>query len=213
MVDDFNLPLEQVRDLRHVVRKLNWFQRSVAKEAEALGKKYGYAFAVDNRTLAAAFLKWAEAFEIDHSEAPRNRMEFAIFSGGLMLRELLRATPVKASAQRKATERLPDDPTARICDFWPEGFFYAAYCLTLVRAVLKSDFHTNAALDPSFEDMRVWQSFRENAAHDVGLAVPFFDLFLGRDPNWAGPEFFLSRPALRGGARGAASAETSTERD
>lgn len=213
MVDDLNAPLEQVGDLHHIVRKLNWFQHSIGKEAESLGKKYSYGFVVDDRSLAAAFLKWAEVFEMDRAEAPRNRTDFAVFSGGLMLRELLRAAPVKSWAKGKVAECIPADPMAEICQFWPEGFFYATYCLTLVQAVLKSDFHTNVALSPDFEDLRVWESFRENIQQDVGRAVPFFDVFLGRDPNWSGPEYFLSRPALRDAHLVSASAENSIERD
>lgn len=197
MVDDLNMPLDQVPDLHHVVRKLKWIQLSFGREADALGEKYDYAFSVDERGLAAAFLTWADVFEMHRSEAPRNRTDFTVFSGGLMLRELLRTAPVKSRAKGKVAESIPADPMDRICAFWPEGFFCTTYCLTLVRAVLKSDFNTSAVLSPSFEDLRVWQSFRENIAEDVGLAVPFFDLFLGREPNWIEPEHFLGRPALR----------------
>jgi hypothetical protein len=197
MIHERDVPLDQIRDLHHVVRSLKWFRQFFREEAEALGKKYNHTFVVNDRNFSEAFLKWAEVFEVYRTEAPLNRAEFAVFSGGLMLRELLRATPVKTKAKGKIAECIPADPMAEICDFWPEGFLYATCCLRLVRTILSMDFNTNVALSPCFENLRIWESFRENVLQDVGLAVPFFDLFLGREPNWTGPEYFRSRPVLR----------------
>jgi hypothetical protein len=194
MVDDLDLPLDQVHDLRHLARRLTWFQHYVKKEAEEFGQKYNYVFAINDRRLAEAFLNWANVFEHDRADAALDRADFAIFAAGLMLRELLRASPAKTKEVGKVTECIPADPMAAICDFWPEGLFYTTCCLTLVRAILKTDFNTNVALSPHIKELRFWESFRENIDEDVGLAVPFFDVFLGREPNWSGPEYFRSRP-------------------
>jgi len=201
MVDDLDLPLDQVHDLRHHARRLSWFQHYFKKEAEELGQKYAFAFTINDRRLGEAFLNWANVFERDRPDAARNRADFAIFSGGLMLRELLRANPANAKEIGKVTEYIPADPMAAICEYWPEGFLYASCCLALVRAILKTDFHTNVAVSPEFGELRFWESFRENVHQDVGRAVPFFDVFLGREPNWGGPEYFRSRAASRGADR------------
>jgi hypothetical protein len=197
MVDEFDLPLEQVHDLRHVVRRLTWFQHYFKKEADELGKRHNCAFAINDRRLGEAFLSWANVFERDRSDARLDRADFAIFSAGLMLRELLRAEPAAAKATAGIKECIPADPLAAICEFWPEGFLYANACLALVRAILAVDFNASVVLSPHFRDLRFWESFRENVAEDVGLAVPFFDVLLGREPNWSAPEYFRSRPALR----------------
>ena len=93
---------------------------------------------------------------------------------------------------------IPPDPMARIIEFWPEGYLYTHYCLTLVRAILEQDFDVHPAPNPQLEDLRTWQSFRENFRQDPALAVAFFDVFMGVEPNWIFPESFLSRPAVRG---------------
>jgi hypothetical protein len=128
-----------------------------------------------------------------------------------MLRELLRANPATATEVRRVTECIPADPLAAICEFWPEGVLYTFCCLTLVQAILKSDFNADAELSRQMGELRFWQSFRENVQEDVGRAVPFFDVFLGREPNWVGSEYFLSRPASRRGEDHLATALTHSE--
>ncbi len=197
MVDESDLPLEQVHDLRHVVRRLTWFQHYFRKEADEFGKRYNCAFAINDRRLGEAFLSWANVFERDRLDARLDRADFAVFSAGLMLRELLRVEPATAKPRARITECIPADPAAAICEFWPEGFFYTNACLALARAILAVDFNANVVLSTHFHELRFWESFRENVAEDVGLAVPFFDVLLGREPNWSAPEYFRSRPALR----------------
>jgi hypothetical protein len=201
MVDDLDLPLDQVHDLRHLARRLTWFQHYFKKGSDEVGQKYNVAFAVNDRRLAEAFLEWANVFEHDRPDAARDRADFAVFAGGLMLRELLRANPAKAKERSKVAECIPADPMTPICAYWPEGYLYTSCCLALVRAILKADFNTNVALAPQMSELRFWESFRENVHQDVGRAVPFFDVFLGREPNWSGPEHFRSRPASRGADR------------
>jgi hypothetical protein len=205
MIVNLNTSLE-LPDLRHRVRRLNWFQQSFKNDAVALGERHGRAFAIDDRALARAFLGWADAFSRERGDADLDRRDFVVYSGGLMLRELLRAKPAK-SVGANAAQRLPGDPVAAICDFWPEGFLYVNYCVTIVRAILESDFDGTAALDSCFEDLRVWGSFRENVGEDASLAIPFFDLLVGGAPNWASPNNFLSRSTIRDAGSLAAPAE------
>ena len=124
MVDELDLPLDQVNDLRHLARRLTWFQHYFKKETEEFGRKYNVAFTINDRRLSEAFLNWAGVFEYDRSDAALDRADFSIFAGGLMLRELLRANPAKAKAVGKVIECIPADPMAAICEFWPEGFLY-----------------------------------------------------------------------------------------
>ena len=195
--DDFSLPIEQIPDLRHRVRKLNWFLRSFHNEAGQLAGSYGLGFAINDRSLSRAFLTWAKVFETERPGAAQNRPDFVVFSGGLMLRELMRAAPVRFERRGDASPNAATDPMTAIWDFWPEGALYATYCLKLVRAILKSDFAIDIGPHPRFENLGTWESFRENVAEDVGVAVAFFDHFLGLEPAWGWPEGFLSRPAAK----------------
>jgi hypothetical protein len=190
-------PLTEISDLRHRVRRMHWFRQSFKTEALELGRRYGFAFAIDDRALVDAFLNWAAAFERERVGSTRNRRDFAIFAGGLMLRELLHAHPARSEGGGKFDSFVPPDPMAPICEFWPEGFLYTTYCLTLVRAILEQDFDVHTAQNPVIEDLRTWQSFRENFNENPVLAVAFFDVFMGVEPNWTFPERFLSRPAAR----------------
>ena len=207
MSSDAKQLLENVPDLRHRVRRLHWFRQSFKDEAAALGARYGLTFHVDDRALVEAFFAWASAFEAERAGSQRDRRDFAIFAGGLMLRELLRASPARSDAKGHFNASIPlhptlavpilPDPMARICAFWPDGYFYTNYCLTLVRAILEQDFDVHVAANPQLQDLRVWQSFRENFAENPSLAVSFFDVFLGQEPNWNFPGYFLSRPHVQ----------------
>jgi len=197
MIEAMEPPLEQIPDLGPPVWRLHWFRDAFRGEAKAVGARHGVAYSIDERALVEAFFEWASAFERERSGSNRDRRDFAIFSGGLMLRELLRAAPAKGVLAGKVGESVPPDAMARICEFWPEGFLYAQYCLTLVRGILEQDFDLHPAGGAAVEDLRLWQSFRENFAENPSTAVAFFDVFMGQEPNWDAPEYFLSRPAAR----------------
>jgi hypothetical protein len=200
MTEEGNRPITEISDLRHRVRRLNWFRQSFRREAEALGRRYSFRFAISERALGEAFFNWAKAFERERVASGRNRRDFAVFAGGLMLRELLRSQPAKSVEKGQFDRLVPPDPMAKICEFWPEGFLYTTYCLTLVRAVLEQDFDVRSSDNPQLHDIRTWESFRENFREDPALAVSFFDVFMGVEPNWAFPEWFLSRPGANADA-------------
>jgi len=197
MRDDVNQPLQQVADLRHRVRRLHWFCDSFKRETQALGQRHGIAFLVNDRALVEAFFNWAARFEQERAASTRNRRDFAIFAGGLMLGELLLTGAVKGGIGAPIVPMIPPDPAAPIIAFWPEGFLCTHYCLTLVRAILEQDFDVRPAPNPQLEDLRTWQSFRENFRSDPTLAVAFFDVFMGVEPNWVFPQSFLSRPSVQ----------------
>ena len=201
-----------VSDLRHRVRRLTWFQGSFGREAAVLGERHGLRFSIDERALAAAFFGWVRAFDRERASSERNRRDFAVYAGGLMLQQLLSAGPVRAQAPQTTPVSIPPDPSATICAFWPEGYLYTSYCLTLVRAVHEQDF---GGMDPpgaSELDMRVWESFRENFKEQPYLAVPFFDVFMGVEPNWQVTGTFLERPAAKAAALRKLQAERSAAR-
>lgn len=205
MAEQTSRPLTETADLRHRVRRLHWFRQSFRNEAADLGRRFHFAYQIDDHALAEAFFRWAEAFERERAGSTRNRRDFAIFAGGLMLRELCRSNPAtKSDGAGQFDKLIPPDPMAKICEFWPEGFLYTTYCLTFVRAILEQDFAVQPSQNPEFEDLRIWQSFRENFHESPSLAVAFFDVFMGVEPNWTFPERFLSRPGVQAAALPAA---------
>jgi hypothetical protein len=188
--------LDPVPDLRPGVLRLGWFRESFKQKAGALIERYGLSLAVDERALAQAFVNWALAFHRERPDSMRNRRDFTVFSGGILLRELLRAGPLRAHGKAEPRQSIPPDPMARIGEFWPEGFVCAEYCLTIVRAIAEQDCDVHASASPALEDLRTWQSFRENFVEDSSAAAPFFELFMGEAPNWTFPAHFRSRPSV-----------------
>ena len=205
-------PLSDVSDLRHRVRRLTWFQESFEREAAILGERHGLRFSIDDRALVAAFFSWVRAFDRERASSDRNRRDFAVFAGGLMLYQLLLAGPARAHALQTPPVSIPPDPMARICAFWPEGYLYTVYCLTLVRAVHEQDFGGMDPPNANELDLRVWESFRENFTEQPYLAVPFFDIFMGVEPNWLVTGTFLERPAAKAAALRKLHAEQSAAR-
>ena len=184
-----------IPDVRHKVRRLNWFRQSLTDTAERIGQRYSVRYAIDDRKVLFAFFAWANRFEAHRKESDRNRRDFAIYAGGLMLFELLSTTPVRYTLL-EAPESVPDDAQTRIARFWPDGFLYTNYCLSIVNMILEQDFDSRPASPPELTDLRTWESFRENFRDDPALAVAFFDVFMGVKPNWTFPESFLMRPAV-----------------
>ena len=192
--------LTEFSGLSHRVRRLQWFRQSFHEVADDVGRRFHFAFLVDDRLLVDAFFRWARDFERERDSSDLNRKDFAIFAAGLMLRELLRHSPAKKSGAGQFENLLPPDPMARICEFWPEGYLYTKYCRTLLQAILEKEYEVTIPDPPELYDLRAWQSFRENFQDNPLLATAFFDVFMGVKPNWDFPDSFLSRPAAKAAA-------------
>lgn len=186
-----------IPDVRHQVRHLKWFRVSFRRCADLVTKHFGPQFDIDDARLAAAFLNWAERFEQQRGYSQLEPRDFAVFASGLLLQELLREKPVEikpAPAGRAAGVPLSLDA---VVDFWPTGFLATSYCLSVLNAVATQDFQAPFALRPEAEDLRTWQSFRENIREEASRAVGFLDLFVGNQPNWEQPDWAPARPRMR----------------
>lgn len=190
--------LSGVPDLRHQVRRLRWFRTSFRHDARLVAERYGVTLDVDDHRLTEAFLAWADVFSQEKANAGVDRRDFAFFTAGLLLRELLRARPVTARpSSAGAVPALAPDEATPIVAFWPEGFLYTNYCLSVLGAVLEQEFGEALTLNAAADNLRTWWSFRENVEEMPSLAIAFLDLFAGNTPNWAMPDLALSRPAMR----------------
>lgn len=182
--------------LRKAIRRLRWFIASFHAQAEAAGAETGMRFAVDDQALSAAFRDWSRDFEAQKPNAPEARRDYVGFAAGLMLRALLHHAP----AQRldpAPHDPAPHDPkgAADPARFWPEGFLYTSYCMTMRLAVLEQEFNEDAQVAPALAEIRHWWSFKENVREDPSLAIAFLDMFAGDEANWTAPGFFAPRPA------------------
>lgn len=170
--------------VRIAVRRMRWFRAALHRYLEGLGEAVGCEFEVDNRRLAVVFVRWLRAVEAQKPVDPEARRAFFGFAGGLMLRELVAGMPVRAKGP--PTLAPPDTAVA----FWPEGYACTMFCIAVTSAALAQEFDQRTALAPALEDLRHWWSFRENAAEDPVVSVPFLEMFLGHEPQWRTPGIF-----------------------
>ena len=173
--------------LRIAVRRLRWFKQAFQRFVETTERDLGCAFEVDDTKLAAAFMRWLNAVEIQRPADKAERKAFFEFAAALMLRELTADPPLRAKGP--ATAAAADSAAA----FWPEGYCCTLFCLSVHAAAMAQEFHHQTALDPAIDDLRHWWSFKENAIQDPGFSSGFLQMLLGHQPNWVMPDVFRAR--------------------
>ncbi len=191
----FREELARVPNLRHAVRQMRWLRASFRHDAALIGRQYGIDYSIDDKKLADAFLRWIDAFSRQKAFSAVDRKDFAVYSAGLFLRELMRAHPARVQTQLPAVAGEGSDNS--IAHFWPEGFLYCNFCLSILSVVLEQEFGETLTLSALADDLRTWWSFRDNAESDPAIAVAFFDQMIGREPNWWVPDAADSRAAIR----------------
>ena len=175
--------------LRVAVRRLRWFKQAFQRHVDLYSRELGCTFEVDEAKLASVFVRWLEAIERQKPADKSQRRAFFEFAAGLMLRELVSDMPVRATTP--ATLAKPDSAAA----FWPEGYCCTMFCVSVHAAAMAQEFHTVTEIDPSFDDLRQWWSFRESTRADASFSAGFLQMVLGRQPNWMFPDVFRARLA------------------
>ena len=175
--------------LRIAVRRLRWFKQAFLRHVEVIGRDLGCTFEVDEARLAAVFVRWLEAIEQQKPADKTQRRAFFEFAAGLMLRELVSDMPLKATSPASLAK--PDSAAA----FWPEGYCCTMFCMSVHAAAMAQEFQANTEVDASFDDLRHWWAFRENARQDAGFSAGFLQMVLGNRPNWMFPDVFRERLA------------------
>lgn len=173
--------------LRLAVRRMRWFKQAFRHYMDASGQALGCRFEVDEPKLARVFVRWLSAIDQQKPSDKAQRRDFFEFAAALMLRELVDEPPLRALGP--ATRAAPDSAAA----FWPEGYCCTTFCLSVHAAAMAQEFHHPTALDQSFDDLRLWWSFRENAHHNPAFAAGFLQRLLGHEPNWVMPDVFIAR--------------------
>ena len=194
----YTTQLSASHDVRHQVRHLGWFRNSFKRCTGLITKDWGIGFVVHDEALAVAFFDWTDAFAQQRRYAELSRKDFADFAAGLLLKELIKNKV--CAACHPSGLIIPSDADARVADiikFWPEGFLYTNFCLSVLNAVMQQDFDSVVEMQPIIEDLGTWWSFRENATEDASLAVGFLDTFIGNEPNWVQPGFAAARHCMK----------------
>jgi hypothetical protein len=184
-------------DLAHEARRFRTILQSFERNLDLLFKDSGLSPHVDHAALASAFAKWRERFDATKHLADANRQDFVIYAAGLMLKELIDAKPLQAVPELEQPKNLGDHVLTR----WPEGYAYTSFCLSVASAILKEIGGEPVAGENLADDPAFWDTFKENASESPALAVAFFDLVCGRDPNWDAPDVPWMREGLQNALR------------
>ncbi|MEN5084544.1 hypothetical protein ABE438_18840 [Bosea sp. TWI1241] len=173
-------------DLARGLRQKFWFRKSFRNCLATLERKHSFAIEIDDEALDRVFRGWLPVIEHKKHLAARDRADFILFAGGLVLKGLIAARPVTARPGRA----VPGGGGAEtdIAGFWPEGFIYTNFCISAVNAVHEQEFGRTIPLAQAVDDLRIWWSFRENVRELPAYAVAALDLFFDVEPNWAMPD-------------------------
>jgi hypothetical protein len=191
MLSEFNVE----RDLKHRIRDIRFFETTFRRNAHLMLRDKGKRPTIDQPLLRSTFLAWLENFQAKRHFAEIDRRDFICFSAGQMLAELLRHGPIAVIGADVA-----DDESSH---HWPVGSTYVSYCLGVALSVLEQEFKMPPVVSHFGNDMRLWQSFRENAVDNPDFAIPFLDLLFGQKPNWKEPTLGERRAAILARTRGA----------
>jgi hypothetical protein len=188
MLTPLKTEILNVDDLAHEARRFRTILWSFERNMELLFKGTGLTVEVDHAALAEAFSRWRMAFDNSKYLASTDRRDFVIYAAGLMLKELIAAQPLKAMADLKQQlSELPGEIDHRL-KRWPEGYAYTSFCLSVAAAILKEMGDEEPASAVKADDPKFWDSFRENTLESPSMAIAFFDLVCGQEPNWEAPD-------------------------
>jgi hypothetical protein len=198
MGPEYSQELMQAGDLAHRLRRLHFFTDHFRNYIDALAARLGLSITIDRIRLTDAFLAWGEDFTRQRNAAAIDRQDYMVFTAGTLLTHLIKVEPVavQALAAEGASVAPPDD-MRDIIAFWPEGFLYTSYCISVLQVVLEQETRQALPMSEIARDLRSWWSFRENVREDRWSAIGFFDLFVGAEPNWLSPSTAADRPAMR----------------
>lgn len=187
----------QIDDLAHAARRFRKVLQLFETNLDLLFRNSPLAAQVDHAALAVAFSNWRQRFDETKYLATTNRHDFIIFSAGLMLKELIAAAPLKTTPRVDQPQAMGLAKADHLLERWPEGYAYTRFCLSVAVGILAemgaaSPEEMSLSADPFF-----WDSFRENMNDDPALAIAFFDLVCGQNPNWDAPDVPWLRKALK----------------
>jgi hypothetical protein len=186
--------IDLAADFIHRVRRLDCFHRHFSAGVQSIARDAGLAALVNTRACSAAFLDWIEAISAQKSAADLDRRDCIVFGAGMLLRSLFSERIVEVG---NVSLRFPGSGREELIRAWPEGYVATSYCLTVLEGVLQQEGLAALSVTTNVNDIRFWESLRENCAESPSLAVPFFDAFVGSKPNRTSPTVAAERPAIR----------------
>lgn len=188
--------VENVPDLVHRVRRLQFFTQHLSHGISSIGKDETLAARFDQKKAAHVFLEWVQHVNQQKAYAEVNRRDYIAFSAGTLLTQMLVQHAIRVTPQLSPSS-IEIQQLDEIIAFWPEGFIGVSYCLTVLDAIFHQEGMEPLKLQSSAYDLKAWWSFKENFNENPWIAVAFLDHFIGQRPNWNNPSMAASRPAMK----------------
>jgi hypothetical protein len=180
------------------VRKLTLCRQLLQHCCDEYGERHALPIEIDDRQFASAFFTWVELAERNTDYRHRNPLDYYQFVFGVLLRDLLREKAIVVKKDASAQLR----PSAgNIADWWPTGYVLTYFCIGILKTTVREECGVEVQPSEAISQPAVWQSFRENMIEEPGLAIAFFDKFMGFEPNWREPTQINNRPAAAARSR------------
>ncbi len=186
----------EIPDLAHAARHYRTIVEIFEKNLENLFRNSRLAPEVNHQALALAFARWRKLFDDTKYLADIDRHDFVIFAAGLMLKELIAAHPLVTHTKGSVSENQMVSDKDALLVRWPEGYAYTTFCLSVAGAILSEMGENSLAVAGGAQNPEFWDSFRENSIETPAIAIAFFDLICGQNPNWDMPDIPWARKAL-----------------
>ena len=189
--------VSKIDDLAHAARRFRTVLQMFETNLDLLFKNSSLSTVVDHAALATAFSNWRQRFDQTKYLADTNRHDFVIFAAGLMLKELVAASPLKTQPRQPTEGAVAISQTDQLLTRWPEGYAYTSFCLSVAGAILREMGETEPETGGPSDDPAFWDTFKENTLESPATAIAFFDLVCGQEPNWDAPDVPWMRKALK----------------
>lgn len=175
------------------VQKLTLCRQLLQRCCEEYGERHSLQMEIDDRNFTTAFFAWLEVVTHHANYRQQNARDYFHFAFGVLLRDLLREKAIHVKGD--ASTQLRPSP-GNIADWWPTGYVLTYFCVGTLRQAVREECATEVQPSDALSQPTVWQSFRENIVEEPGLAIAFFDKFMGIEPNWREPSQIMNRPAM-----------------
>lgn len=173
------------------VQKLTLCRKLLERACDEYNETHGMRIEIDERNFSTAFFAWLDGIACNADYRTKNAPDYFQFVFGVLLRELLHKRAVRVMAD--ASHRL--QPSAdNVGDWWPAGYMLTHFCFRVLKQTVQQE--CGLEIKPAAPPWKpsVWRSFRENLVEEPGLAIAFFDKFMGLEPNWREPTQVANRP-------------------
>jgi hypothetical protein len=174
------------------VQKLILCRQLLQQRCDEYGARHELKVEIDDRNFTTAFFAWLDVIVRNSEYRQQNELDYFQFVFGALLCDLLREKAVHV--KKDASTQLQPSP-GNIADWWSTGYVLTCFCLDTLKQTVREECAVEVQVAGAFSEPTVWQSFRENIVEEPGLAIAFFDKFMGLEPNWREPTQIANRPA------------------